>query len=425
MHTPSDHRLFSTSRRTFLKRVSLGGALLGFAPALASATTTSQRMAVSPTVKQYKRLGVTDIKIADISFGGSRLRRDVELVEHAFARGINYFDSAESYTGGRSEETIGKALQGKRDKVYLTSKGAFHEDTRQDEMMRILEGSLRRLRTDYIDVYFNHAVNEVRRLQNPEFRAFTERAKHQGKIRYIGVSGHGGRLIECLDYAIDSGWFDVILVAYNFGQDPGFMQRFTRSFDFIAINPDLPRVLRKAKAAGIGVIAMKTLRGARLNSMEPYQKDGATFAQAAFRWVLSNRHVDALIVTMKSPSQIDEFVDASGSVKVTRNDLHLMQRYVALNDATYCRPLCDACVSSCPEQVPIADVLRHKMYFEDYGAEHMARERYATFKYNAAACLTCTHQRCAAACLYALPIPDLTRQAHSVLSEGSIRLHPM
>jgi predicted aldo/keto reductase-like oxidoreductase len=409
----------------FLKRVSLGGALLGFAPTLASATTTSQRMAASPTVKQYKRLGVTDIKMADISFGGSRLRGDVELVEHAFARGINYFDSAESYTGGSSEETIGKALRGKRDKVYLTSKGAFHEDTRQDEMMRMLEGSLRRLRTDYIDVYFNHAVNDVRRLQNPEFRAFTERAKQQGKIRYIGVSGHGGQLIECLDYAIDSGWFDVILVAYNFGQDPGFMQRFTRSFDFIAINPDLPRVLRKAKAAGMGVIAMKTLRGARLNSMEPYQKDGATFAQAAFRWVLSNRDVDALIVSMKSPSQIDEFVAASGSVKVTRNDLHLMQRYVALNDATYCRPLCDACVSSCPEQVPVADVLRHKMYFEDYGAEHMARERYATLEYNAAACLTCAHQRCAAACPYELPIPDLTRQAHRVLTDGYIRLHPM
>jgi predicted aldo/keto reductase-like oxidoreductase len=415
MRIPSDYPSACTSRRAFLKQVSLGSALLGLAPVVASATPLPQYAAASPGIKQYKQLGSTDIKLADISFGGSRLRGDVRLIEHAFAQGINYFDTAESYTGGQSEETIGQALQGKRHKVYLTSKGAFNTNGHQEDMMRTLEGSLQRLRTDYIDVYFNHAVNDVRRLQNPEFQAFAERAKQQGKIRYIGLSGHGGRLIECLEYAIDSGWFDVILAAYNFGQDPSFMQRFTRSFDFIAINPDLPQVLHRAKAAGMGVIAMKTLRGARLNSMEPYQKDGATFAQAAFRWVLSNRNVDALIVTMHSPSQVDEFVAASGSVKVTNRDLQLMQRYAALNDSTYCRPLCDVCESSCPEQVQIADVLRHKMYYQDYRDERMALERYATLAHNAAVCLTCAHQRCTGACPYQLPIPELTRQAHRLL----------
>ncbi len=413
----SDHPATSTSRRTFLRQVTLGGALLGVAPAMASATRLTQDTTKLPTIKQYKRLGTTDIKLADISFGGSRLRRDVNLVEHALARGINYFDSAESYTGGKSEETIGKALQGKRDKIYLTSKGRFSADATQHDMMRVLEDSLRRLRTDYIDVYFNHAVNDVRRLRNPAFYAFAERAKKQGKIRYVGLSGHGGRLIECLDYAIDTGSYDVMLVAYNFGQDPNFLQQFTRSFDFIAVNPDLPRVLRKAKASGMGVIAMKTLRGARLNSMKPYQQDQATFAQAAFRWVLSNRDVDALIVTMQSSEQVDEYVAASGGMKITGQDLRLLNRYATLNDATYCRPLCDVCESSCPEHVPIADVLRHKMYAEDYGAPQMAQERYASLIHNAAACLTCAHLSCVNACPHGLPIADLTRQAH-------IRLDP-
>jgi predicted aldo/keto reductase-like oxidoreductase len=369
-------------------------------------------------IKRHQPLGSTDMHIADISFGGSRLRDDTELIQHAFDRGINYFDTAESYTGGVSEETLGRALRGKRDKVYLASKGAFYASTQQQEMMHTLEGSLRRLHTDYIDVYFNHAVNDLSRLQNPEFYAFTERAKQQGKIRYVGLSGHGGRLLECLDYAIASGKFDVMLVAYNFGQDPSFLQFFTRSFDFIAINQELPQRLRKAKAAGMGVIAMKTLRGARLNNMEPYQQDGATFSQAAFRWVLSNPAVDALIVTMQSPKQVDEFVAASGTTKVTQSDLRLLQRYVTLNDATYCRPLCDACEASCPEQVQIADVLRHKMYFEDYGAERLAMEEYVTLAHNASACLTCTHQRCLQACPYGLPIPELTRRAHQLLHWG-------
>jgi predicted aldo/keto reductase-like oxidoreductase len=415
MRIPSDHSAASVSRRSFLKQAVLGSAVLGAVPTIAAAAPPIQSGTGAPAIKHYKKLGSTDIKMSDISFGGSSLRQDVNLIHYALDRGINYFDTAESYTGGTSEETLGTALHGKRDKVYLTSKGAFQADTRQDAMMQTLEGSLRRLQTDYIDVYFNHAVNDVERLRNPEFYAFVERAKQQGKIRYIGLSGHSGWLVQCLEYAIETGRFDVMLVAYNFGQDPSFMQRLTRGWDKIAINPDLPRVLRKAKAAGMGVIAMKTLRGARLNSMAAYQMPGGTFAQAAFRWVLSNRDVDALVVTMQSTSQVDEFVAASGSVKVTQQDYELLRRYVALNDATYCRPLCNTCESACPEQVQIADVLRHKMYFEDYGAERMAMEGYAMLVHNAAACTTCTHQSCLHACPYGLTIPDLTRQAHHLL----------
>ena len=124
--------------------------------------------------------------------------------------------------------------------------------------------------------------NDVARMKNPEWHEFTARARQQGKIRAVGMSGHAGRLIECLDYALDADSVDVILVAYNFGQDPTFYQPFTRSFDFIARQPQLPRVLQKAKSKNVGVIAMKTLMGARLIDMRPFEKGGATFAQAAW-----------------------------------------------------------------------------------------------------------------------------------------------
>ena len=418
MPADRDRDAAGIERRTFLQQVALGGAALGAASSLGAASPGVLEAAPAAAVKQHSQLGSTDIRMSDISFGGSRLRGDADLVRYALDQGINYFDTAESYTGGDSETVIGQALRGKRDQVYIVSKGGFGSHVRQDKMMRSLEGSLRRLQTDYVDVYFHHAVNDVGRIRNPEFHAFTERAREQGKIRYVGLSGHGGRLIECLDYAIDSGKFDVMLVAYNFGQDPSFVQRLTRNFDFIAVNPDLPRVLRKAKEAGMGVVAMKTLRGAKLNDMEPYQKDGATFSQAAFRWVLSNDDVDGLIVTMRSRSDIDEFLVASGGSKVTQHDVDLLQRYVTLNDATYCRPLCDACEASCPENVQIADVLRHKMYFEDYGDERMAMERYAELTHNASSCAECTHQRCLGSCPYGLAIPQLTRQAHRLLHWG-------
>jgi predicted aldo/keto reductase-like oxidoreductase len=404
-----------TKRRTILKGFLQGSALFGASPALLRSASRVQAASDPIKIRQYKPLGSTDLRISDISFGASQLRQEPELVSHALDLGINYFDTAESYTGGTSEETIGKALQGKRDRVYLTSKGHFSAHDSVNDMMQTLEGSLRRLQTDYIDVYFNHAVNDVERLKNEAFYTFTERAKQQGKIRYVGLSGHGGRLVECLEYALARQAFDVMLVAYNFGQDPSFLQSLTRNFDFIAIQPELPRVIKKAKAAGMGVVAMKTLRGARLNDMAPYQRDGVTFAQAAFRWVLSNTSVDALIVSMSSKSQIDEFVAASGSAKVSQQDMELLKRYVELHDATYCRPVCNTCEASCPEGVPIADVLRHKMYFEDYGAERMAMERYAGLSQHAAVCQSCTHQACLNACPYGLPIPTLTRQAHELL----------
>ncbi len=99
-------------------------------------------------------------------------------------------------------------------------------------------------------MYFNHAVNDPARLKNPEWHEFTAQARKQGKIRFVGMSGHAGNLAECLDYAIDSGQVDVILCAHNFGQDPRFFQRFTRNFDFVARQPELPRIMEKANEQG-------------------------------------------------------------------------------------------------------------------------------------------------------------------------------
>jgi hypothetical protein len=368
-------------------------------------------------VQRYVTLGRTGMKISDVSFGGSRLGAgEGDTVRHALDRGINYFDSADSYTGGSSEETIGEALRGKRDRVYLTSKTYTSPSDRRDAMMRSLEASLRRLRTDYVDVYFNHAVNDVARVKNPEWHEFIARARQQGKIRAVGMSGHAGRLIECLDHALDADSVDVILVAYNFGQDPSFYQPFTRSFDFIARQPQLPRVLQKAKSKNVGVVAMKTLMGARLNDMRPFEKGGATFAQAAFRWTLSNRNVDALIVSMTSPSEIDEYLGGSGSPPAAREGLPLLQRYVAMNGASQCRYGCAECLSACPSGVPIDDVLRTRMYAVDYGDPDLARREYARLAGGASACLSCAAQPCRGACPHGVPIDRLLAPTHRLLT---------
>ena len=401
----------TTSRRDFLRASAAASAALPLANAYA----------VDPTqpgeVRRYATLGRTGYEIADVSFGSSSLRQGQEdLVHFALDRGINYFDTAEGYTDGNSEIALGRALKGKRDQVVITSKVMQKADSSAAWLMEMLEGSLRRLQMDYVDVYMNHAVNDLAVVQNPEWHAFMDRAKEQGKIRFGGMSGHAGNLIDCLDYAFDEDLVDAVLVAHNFGQDPKFYERVTRSMDWVATQQDLPRVLAKGRAKGVGITVMKTLRGARLNDMRPFEKDGATYAQAALRWVLSNPDVDAAVITMNSVEKISEFLGASGWDKLAYGDMELLERYAYLNKETYCNNVCNDCAGACPYDVPIQEVMRTRMYAVDYRDVDLARREYALLGTNAAACLSCDGQPCASACTQGIAVDQLCGPTHSLLA---------
>ena len=157
-------------------------------------------------------------------------------------------------------------------------------------------------------------------------------------------------------------------------------------------------MIQKAKQRGVGVVVMKTLMGARLNDMRPYERDRATFAQAAFRWVLSNPNVDGLIVSMTSRESIDEYLGASGSRTTGADDLPLLERYARINGTSYCKHACDECEGACPAGVAISEVMRTRMYAVDYGDLRMAKDEYAMIGRNAAACLSCSAKPCAGAC---------------------------
>jgi len=410
----SDSRSFS--RREFLARGAAAGVGLSIAPLAAVAATDV------PQVRQRIKLGRTGLEVSDIGFGANSLE-DTSLVHYAIERGINYFDTAEGYRFGGSEEVLGQALEGRRDGVIVATKAKLEARDSRAEMMESLETSLRRLRTDRIDVFFNHAVNSVGRIANPEWPEFTSRAKEQGKIRFCGMSGHGGKLADCVEHALDHGLVDVMLLAHNFGQDPAFYQRFLSNFDYIAVQPRLPALMQRARKQGVGVVAMKTLRGARLNDLRAYERPDGTYAQAALRWVLASGHAHSLIVTMRSRAQVDEYLGASGPAEVRAEDLALLSRYEACNGDSQCRYGCGAC--SCPEGVQVDEVLRTRMYDRDYGNRELARADYAALGAAASACASCSHQACLGTCPAGLEISTLTRDAHERLSRdpggGSVR----
>ena len=394
------------------RRRFLGSAGLGLAGGVAPGAV---RAAPVPAIQRHVTLGRTGLRVSDISFGGSRLT-DPALVRHAFARGVTYFDTAESYRWGSSEEAMGEALSGVREQVVIASKTKAGAGDSRREMMRSLEESLERLRTDHVDIYYNHAVNDVDRMRNAEWHEFTELAKRQGKIRFRGMSGHGSRLVDALDFALANDLVDVILTAFSFGQDPEFYDRMRHTFHFVALQPDLPPVLDRARAKGVGVVAMKTLMGGRLNDMRPYESGGATFAQAALRWVLASGKADAALISMTSRREIDEFVAASGGTSVSGGDFRLLARYAALQGPRHCQQGCNRCDGACPAGVPIGEVLRTRMYDVDYGDRVLARMDYAALGDGAAACAGCVEQPCLNACPNGIPIAAFTRDAAARLA---------
>ena len=406
-------------RRSFLRLGAVTGLAAGIpinAAADGGPSSASPRVSTRG-VKNYVRLGRTELKVSDISFGSFPLRYGEEhVVQHAIDQGINYFDTAESYGDGTSETVMGRALKGKRDKVYVATKiGAGSRDSAASMMQR-LDESLSRLQTDYVDIFFNHAVNDISRLKNEQWSKFADKARSQGKVRFFGMSGHGGHLVECVDYGVEQDMFDVLLLATNFGEDPAFYERFTRGFDFVANQHGLRASMAKAKQKDVGIVAMKVLRGAKLNDMRPYEKPGYTYSQAAFKWVLNIPEIDNLIVTMRNRDQIDEYLGASGASEVSQVDMGLLKQYAQMTDASYCRHVCNDCEGSCPFNVPIADVLRMRMYATDYGDFSIAKHEYAKLDANASPCLSCDGRPCKDACTYEIPIADLCGPTHTMLT---------
>jgi predicted aldo/keto reductase-like oxidoreductase len=355
------------------------------------------------TVRKYRPLGNTGIQMSDISFGGGSIA-DPDVVTRAVERGINYFDTSPDYSKTGSEQVIGKALKAHRHKVFVASKfctaeGHLPKDTPVPDIIKAVEGSLQRLQTDYLDVCIIHEVNDLDRLMAPTFHEAFDRLKEQGKVRFLGVSSHTPNLEAVMRHALDCGRFNMMLVAYNFNNWP-----------------DLHTIFHDAKQRGVGVVAMKTLKGAYATVLKNFADPSQAFSQAAFKWVLSNPDVSGLVVSVHDFNQVDEYLYASGQ-PLKDSEVALLERYDALIAHDYCRPGCGACLDHCPYDMPVDDIFRYAMYFENYGRKHGARERYAALSadHNALRCLSCAAP-CAAACPFDIPIRDKLLHFHTILT---------
>jgi predicted aldo/keto reductase-like oxidoreductase len=211
------------------------------------------------------------------------------------------------------------------------------------------------------------------------------------------VSTHTPNLEEVANFAIDDGRFDVLMLSYHHGAFP-----------------QLAAIIDRAAKSDVGIVAMKTLKGAKHRGLAELRDVADSYAQAAFKWVLTNPSVSCLVISFWEPAQLDEYLFASGQVPTT-SDHAVLERYDRAIAGKHCFQHCGACLSACPEGLAIDDVLRHRMYFEDYGREKVAMSEYARLEKQADVCVGCAAP-CAGACPFGVPIQERTLGAHRLLT---------
>ena len=149
----------------------------------------------------YKKMGRTGLKVSIFCLGTMNFGSQVNeqgaalIIDKALDAGVNFFDTADVYTGGRSEEIVGKILRDKRDSIVLATKvsakvgeGANDRGLSRKHIIKGIEDSLRRLQTDYIDIYYAHMPDKDTSLEET-IRAMSDLVQ-QGKIRYIACSNY-------------------------------------------------------------------------------------------------------------------------------------------------------------------------------------------------------------------------------------------
>jgi len=359
-------------------------------------------------VKDYRRLGRTEYRISDIVLGSGPLsgEKGTAIARLAFDRGVNYVDTSPDYSAHGSEECIGRALEGRRDGIFVATKfcnglGHLPPGTPVAEYVAAVESSLQRLRTDHVDLVHIHSCDEVERLLDPNVHEAFDRLREQGKARFLGVSTHTPRLVAVANAAVDSGRFDVMMLAYHHG-----------------IWPEIGGIIERARREqDMGIVAMKTLKGAKHHGLAGFKDEANAYSQAALKWTLSNPDVSCAVISFRELAHCDEYLAASGR-GVKPGDVAVLEKYDREILGSYCAPHCGVCLDACPEGLPIHDVLRHRMYFEDYGQEKEAMRLYARLEKDASVCLSCSGP-CLGSCPIGVAIPDRMRGAHERLTFGS------
>jgi uncharacterized protein len=375
-------------RREFMSKATQGLFTTGLALPFLKAQPNQENF---PYKIIYRTLGRTNLRIPVVSFGVMNTDSP-DLIKRALDRGIIHLDTAHVYLRGNSERVIGEVVEkaGTRDKILIATKMRFAKDhekqtfsTERDPkatpetLNEQLEISLKRLRTEYVDILYLHSCDNPGMVTfEPLMDAFVN-VKKKGKTRFIGISTHTNEP-ENIRAAVDAKIYDVVLTTYNFAQDH---------------REEVKKAIHYAASHGVGVIAMKTQGGRRLQERGEIEVNH----KAALKWVLDNKNVCTTIPGMTTFDQLEMNLSVMNNLALSTKEKQELEIASNLQGKLFCQN-CRDCIETCPHKVEIPDLMRAYMYARGYGNYIQARDTLAELPdhYGLSECISCS--RCTASC---------------------------
>jgi predicted aldo/keto reductase-like oxidoreductase len=347
----ADHR--RTTRRDFVKTGSAG---IAGAAVLSACRRAKPPREVEPRLGRsvVRTLGRTGLELPVVSMGSSY---GIHLVHTALDEGVRYIHTSSSYSESQHEALLGEVFRNRPRSSFAVGTSpdlpypygllrgrSVDLGTRVDPELicRSIEGSLQRLQLNEVDIYYLCSIdNRETALFEPYLETFG-RLKKEGKTRFVGLGTHENEP-EVIRAAVESGFWDVVLTAYNFRQTHREAVR---------------GAIREAAEAGLGVVAMKTQAGVyrdRARTKMINQK-------AALKWVLQDDNVHTTIPAVSNHEELRENLSVMENLEFTpaeARDLEEVER--SAEAGLFCQQ-CGHCRPQCPLEVEIPTLMRAHMY---------------------------------------------------------------
>jgi predicted aldo/keto reductase-like oxidoreductase len=381
-----------TTRREFVKAGSTGiagAAVLSGCPGAKPPGGGEPRLGRSV----IRTLGRTGLKLPVVSMGSSY---GIGLVATALDEGIRYIHTSSSYSERKHEILLGEVFKTRPRSSFVvgTSPDLPYTYRRSRDrssdlgtevdpelIYRSMEGSLQRLRVEYVDIYYLCSVGTREALFEPYLEAFG-RLKEEGMTRFVGLATHENEP-EVIRAAVKSGFWDVVLTAYNFRQTHREAVR---------------KAIREAAEAGLGVVAMKTQAGVYRDRARTQMINQS----AALKWVLQDENVHTTIPAFSNYDELREDLSVMEDLEFTpaeARDLEDVER--SAHAGLFCQQ-CGHCLSQCPLGVEVPTLMRAYMYAVGHARPDKARMTLRDFSPGDIGCIDCRH--CTVQCALGMDI---------------------
>ena len=361
-----------TSRRNFLKSTMSLPVALAAAPSLFTQAAMAAEVPASTDALPRRQLGNSGPAVTMLCMGGMMAALNTDYIDIAWSMGIRYFDTADCYLKGKSEGIFAQWLAKypeRRKEIFLVSKDHPHQGPEQ--LLEMIDKRLAACGTTYLDAFYIHGLgpreygeDSLNWPKSDAYKKVAEKLKSSGKVKMVGFSCHDGRLPDYLNAAAEGGFIDIIMLAFN---------------PFYPKDGPLDKAIDAAHKAGIGLVAMKTMRSTKdvPKRLPELDKLGLTTHQAVLHSAWSDPRISVICNMIDNVDQMTSSTAAARSYKAPLKFAHreLLRETMLAGRRTMCTG-CPACETASQQtNFAFQDIARFVTYYEQDGNAE-AREYY-------------------------------------------------